>query len=89
MAQVLQALNRIGSFSENRIFMRLALPVSGLAIKQVEMPELPSFRRQILSESKHSDVYKYTEAKVVQHETDFMVTGGRSFEIEINRRADQ
>ncbi|MHC4675921.1 MAG: hypothetical protein ACYTBZ_25810 [Planctomycetota bacterium] len=89
LSQVLRVLNRIGSFSENRVYMRLILPASNLAVKQVEMPELPSFRRQILSESKRSDVHDFTEAKVVQHPTDFMVSGNRSFEIEVSRRADQ
>jgi len=87
--QVLQGLNRIVSFPENRLYMRLILPTKGLAIKQVEMPELPSFREQIFSQSKRTDVRNYTEAMVVQHETDFVVNGDKSFEIQVDRRADQ
>ncbi|UCD27367.1 MAG: hypothetical protein JSV03_09565 [Planctomycetota bacterium] len=89
LPQVLEALNRIGSFAENKVYMRLKLPVSGLAIKHTEMPELPSFQRQILSESKRLDVRKFTEALVVTHDTDYAVSGAHSFKLEVKRRADQ
>jgi len=87
--QLLKAMNHIASYSENRLYMRLKLPEGGVAVKQIEMPELPSYQRHILMETKRTDVRKYTEALVVQHETDFMVNGEKAFEIEVNRRADQ
>ncbi len=89
LAETIEALNLIGSFPENRLYMRLGLPTGGVAVKRVEMPELPSFRRKILADTLRSDVRAYSEALVVQHETGFHVGGQRSLSIQVSRRADQ
>ena len=86
---MLETFNRIGSFPENRLYMRLKLKTHGLAVNKVEMPELPSFHRRILTESERSDIQAYSDTLVVQHKVDFAVDGERSFKIRISRRADQ
>jgi hypothetical protein len=69
--------------------MHLKLPRGGLAIKKVEMPELPSYRRHMLMQAKRADVQPFSEALMAQHETDFAVGGQRTLKIGVSRRADQ
>jgi hypothetical protein len=80
----------IGSFPGNRVYVRLEVPRGGIAYKHMEMPELPSYRRQILADSKRTtDLTAYKDALVVQHETDFSISGSALFAIQVSRRADQ
>ena len=89
LLEALGALNLVASFPENRLYMRLGLKRGGLAVDRVEMPELPSYRRKILADARSADVSAFTDALVVQHETEFVVTGSRSLPIKVSRRADQ
>jgi hypothetical protein len=89
LPELLASMNRIGSFPDNRVYLRLGLPTGGLAVKNMELPELPSYRQQILLAGKRTDVQKYKEAQVVQYETDFAVSGSRALRITVSRRADQ
>lgn len=87
--QLLAALNLIADYPGNRLYMRLRLPKGGLAIDQTEMPEPPSYWKRILTETKNSDVRPYQESLLAQHETEFVVEGGQSLSIVVDRRADQ
>jgi len=89
LSDALEALNLIGSFPGDRLYMHLGLKTGGLAVDRLEMPELPSFRRKILADAKSSDVRAYADALVVQHETEFAVQGNWSLPIRVSRRADQ
>ncbi|GMV97619.1 MAG: hypothetical protein AMXMBFR83_19760 [Phycisphaerae bacterium] len=89
LAEALAAFNRLASCPDNGVYLRLALPAGGLAVDQTEMPELPSFRRQILADSRRSDIQRYSEVKAVRFDTDFAVTGERTFRIRVSRRAGQ
>ncbi len=88
LTEALSALNLVGSFPEDRLYMRLTLPAGGLAIGRVEMPELPSFRQKIVADAKRGDVEPYRESLMVQHETGFAVRGGQTFKIKVQRRDD-
>jgi hypothetical protein len=89
LSQMLEAFNRVGSYPENRLYLRLALNRGGLAVDHVEMPDMPSFKREIITASERSDVAPFSEALVKQIETDFAVSGVQSLKIQVNRRADQ
>lgn len=89
MKDALAAFNRLASNPDNGIYLRLALPEGGLAVDKTEMPELPSFRRQILADGRRSDISRYSEVLAKRYDTEFAVSGGQSFRIRVSRRADQ
>lgn len=89
LPEILAAYNRIGAYSDNAVYLRLGLPTGGLTVDKVEMPELPSFRRQILADSRRTDIQRFSDALVQRYETDFSVSGERAFRIRVSRRADQ
>lgn len=89
LPEMLAAFNRLAGCPDNGVYLRLSLPAGGMAVDQTEMPELPSFRRQILADSRRTDVRKYSEVLAVRHDTPFAVSGERSFKIKVSRRADQ
>lgn len=86
---VLDGFNRLTNCPDNGLYLRLSLPRGGLAVKQTELPELPSFRRQILADGRRTDITRFTEVKAVRFDTDFAVSGERGFRIRVSRRADQ
>jgi len=83
---VLAILNLVGSFPENRLYMHLKLPETGIAVGRTPMPELPSFWQQILADTGRSDIQRFTEALVVEHETDFAVSGSRTLTLHVSRK---
>lgn len=89
MADMMAAMREIGSVRNDRLYMRLRIPRGGVAVDKVEMPELPSFRRQIIGEPGLRAVEAYSEPIVVEHRVPFVVRGERAFTIEVDRRADQ
>jgi hypothetical protein len=89
LQDLLEGFNRLTGCPDNGVYMRLALPKGGLAVKQTELPELPSFRRQILADGRRTDITRFSEVKAVRFDTDFSVTGERGFRIRVSRRADQ
>jgi len=89
MADMMSAVRRIGSVRMDRVYMRLRIKRGGLAIGKTEMPELPSFRRQIFNEAKLRAVASYAEPIVVEHPVPFVVSGEQRFAITVDRRADQ
>ena len=88
LGEALAALNLAASFSADRLYLRLALPQGGLAVGRNEMPELPSFKKQILLDARRGDVGPYTEALVVQARTDFAVNGSQSVTIKVSRKTE-
>jgi hypothetical protein len=89
LPEILEAMNRVADLPDNRVYVRLSLPTGGLAVNRLEMPELPSFRREIMSASKRSAVREFTDAMFTHHETEFAVNGETSFKITVDRRAGQ
>jgi hypothetical protein len=89
LQDLLEGFNRLTGCPDNGVYLRLALPKGGFAVKQTELPELPSFRRQILADSRRTDITRFSEVKAVRFDTDFAVTGDRDFRIRVSRRADQ
>ena len=60
-----------------------------ISVDGVEFPDLPSFRRRIIQDSKRTDVTPYMETLVVAHETPYVVAGARKLAIRVDKRADQ
>jgi hypothetical protein len=89
LRDMLDAFNRLTGCPDNGVYLRLSLPRGGLAVDKTELPELPSFRRQILADSGRTDIHRFAEVKVARYDTTFAVTGERTFRIKVNRRADQ
>jgi hypothetical protein len=89
LPQLLDALNLIGSFPQNRLYMRLESPIEGLAFKQVEMPELPSFQKRIMAQAGRTDVSPFKESITAQHEVDWVVQGRKNLSIKVDRKAGQ
>ncbi len=87
--EALEGLNLIASFPQNRVYLRMALPDGGLAVKKLEMPQLPSFREQLLKDTGRGDVQPFTRTLVQQYETEFVVGGSRTMTLTVSRRADQ
>jgi len=89
LSEAMAAFNMIGRFTGNVLYMRLNLKQGGIAYKQMEMPDLPASRRKILSDTKlASDLAPYTEALVVEHKTDFVVSGRHVLPIKVKRHPD-
>ncbi|MBN1491701.1 MAG: hypothetical protein JXA69_17440 [Phycisphaerae bacterium] len=89
MAQILEAMNLVAGFADDRVFLRLALRDGGLSVGKDVLPDLPSFRQRILADAKRSDVERYKEALVVEHPAPFTVDGSRSFTVKVDKQADQ
>jgi hypothetical protein len=86
LAEALDSFNLMGEFPGNRLYMRLGLKRGGVAYKREAMPDLPASRRRILTEAKLiGDLTPYSEALVVQHETDFVVSGKQVLPIQVKR----
>jgi hypothetical protein len=88
LGEALAALNLAASFPDNRLYLRLALPQGGLAVGRNELPELPSYRQQIMLDARRGDVGPYTEALVAQTGTDFVVNGSQSVTIKVSRKTE-
>ncbi|MBN1343505.1 MAG: hypothetical protein JXQ73_12530 [Phycisphaerae bacterium] len=89
MGDMMSALRLIGSVRSDRVYMHLRTKRGGVAVGRTEMPELPSFRRQILDEAKLQAVESYAEPVLAEHAADFVAGGGQTFAIKVDRRADQ
>jgi len=90
LSEALSALNLLGSFTGDRLYMRLNLKRGGMAYKRLEMPDLPGSRRKILSDARlTTEVTPYSEALVVEHPTDFVVNGRYTTQIQVKRHPDQ
>jgi len=89
MKDMLDAMNFVARFRDDRVFLRLSLPTGGLSVGRDALPEMPSFRRRILADSKRTDVGQYTDALVVEYPAPFTVSGARSFTVQVDRKADQ
>ncbi len=90
LSEALAAFNMMGSFSGDRLYMRLGLKQGGMSYKQLEMPDLPASRRKILSDSKLTgDLGVYSEALVVEHKTDFVADGKQTLPLQVKRHPDQ
>ncbi|HSW44743.1 MAG TPA: hypothetical protein VLM89_04145 [Phycisphaerae bacterium] len=88
LPDLLDMLNYVTSFPQNRLYMRLEVPKGGMAVGRLEMPELPSFRQKILMDSRRPDIVAYTEALVVEQEADFTVNGSLSTAIKVSRKKE-
>lgn len=89
LPELLERLNQVAAEPDNRLFIRLTLPTGGLAIKTTELPDLPSYMRQIYGNTNRSDVQAYREALITQYDLPFAAEGGQTVGITVNRRADQ
>jgi len=88
IAQILESLNYIASFPQNRLYLRLMVPRGGLAVGRNEMPDLPSFQRQILLDAQRRDIEPYIEAIVAEHETAFAVNGAQVTSFKVSRKTE-
>ncbi len=86
LEDILTIMNNVGTVQENRVYMHLKLPDVGVSIGRTPMPNLPSFRQKILADSGRGDVRPFRDAIVVEHETDFVVRGQRTFAIQVERK---
>ena len=89
LGEMLAAFNRMSSVPDNRLFLRLTLPRGGVSIKSTEMPDLPSYMRQIYSDSNRTDIHAYREALVQEYELPFVADGAQVLKVSVSRRADQ
>ncbi len=89
LPEMLEGLNLIGSVADNRLYMTLDLPTGGVAVDRRELPQLPSFRRQILASTQRKDLSRYSDALTVEKEMHFAVNGSASLKVTVSRRADQ
>lgn len=85
LGDALSAMNLISSLRSDRLYMHLTLPTGGVAVGRRELPELPTFRQKIIADSGRADVQPYFDSVVVTHDTDFVVTGGQQFTIQVSR----
>lgn len=89
LRETLDRFNMAAANPGNKLFLRLTLPKGGLAVKNTELPDLPSHMTRILSSTRRGDVQAYRETIVREHVLPFAVSGGESFSIKVDRRADQ
>jgi len=89
LPETLEALNLIASVPQNRVYLRLQVPRTGLAVRRLEMPQLPSFQAKVYADAGRSDVQLFTDPQVVEFDTDFVVQGEKTFSIRVDRRMDQ
>ena len=61
----------------------------GVAIHDLEMPRLPSYKRQALLTAHRSDVHRFTDSLLTTYETPFAIEGSKSLKVKVSRRADQ
>ncbi len=86
LSEALKVINLTATFQDDRFYMHLTLPDNGVAIGRTEMPELPTFRQQIVADARRIDVQPFTEALTVQHEAGFQVQGSQVFRIRVGRK---
>jgi hypothetical protein len=89
MPELLDRLNQISAEPDNRLFLRLTLPEGGLAVKNVELPDLPSYMTQIYTAAKRTDIQPYQQALIKQYDLPFAAEGGQMAAVTVSRRADQ
>lgn len=89
LPEVLARFNQTASYPGNKLFLRLALPKGGLAVKSTELPDLPSHMAQIYNSAKRNDTKPYREALIREYDLPFAVEGGETLSIKVDRRADQ
>lgn len=87
--ELLRRFNELAAYPGNKLFLRLMLPEGGLAIKNTELPNLPSYMTQIFSAANRDDIQPYREARVREYDLPFVVEGGKTMSIKVDRRADQ
>jgi hypothetical protein len=87
LRELLDAIRLIGSIRADRVYLRLVTRRGGVSYEGLEMPRLPSSRVTLLRGDARSDVAPYADAVVAAYETDFMVSGGHSFKITVDKLA--
>ena len=85
LAGVLKAL-RIGAKRE-RLYMRLVLPSGGLAVEGIPLADLPPSRARLLTGSGLTKIQRYRRSIGTSKQMPFLVRGGRSFEIIVDKNA--
>lgn len=87
--ELLDGFNRLSSWPDNKLFLRLAVSRPGLAVKKTELPDLPSYMRQIYNDANRPDVRPCGQSIVQEYEVPFVVEGAHALKVTVNRRADQ
>lgn len=89
LADTVQRLQLLMSVPDNQLHLRLTVPEGGVAIKDVELPDLPSFQTAIYRDASQPDIQPYREALVRDYDVPFVVKGSATLQIKVDRRADQ
>jgi hypothetical protein len=89
LPELLEGFNLLSSAPSNRLYLSLDLPTGGVAVDRTEMPQLPSFRRQLLASTARNDLHRYSDSLTAHYDTDFAVSGSQVLKITVSRRADQ
>ncbi len=89
LAELADALREVAQVRNDRLYMRLQVKRGGVALGKTEMPDLPSFRKQILGDAEIRPVQPYAEPILVEHPIEFVASGEKRFAVQVNRRADQ
>ncbi|MFQ6047814.1 MAG: hypothetical protein ACE5K7_00435 [Phycisphaerae bacterium] len=88
LKSLLAITRRVAAVREDALFLRLSTKRAGLSVGGRELPRLPSYQAAIIADDKRSDVQRFREVIVVAHRVPFVVSGKRTFTIEVDRHAE-
>jgi hypothetical protein len=73
----------------DQLFIRIEAPGAGLAIGQQELPNLPPTMRAVLADSSRRQVTGVTGALVTKQASPYILSGSRTVEIAVSRKAPE
>jgi len=83
---VQRILQKRMSIARNGLYLTIVLPKRGVAIKDDSLPELPASKAMLLTDkSRQSVTSKFGELLWTHLETDYVVAGKKTFNIEVRR----
>ncbi|MDY6912971.1 MAG: hypothetical protein SVT52_00715 [Planctomycetota bacterium] len=84
--ELFRSIQRVVAPAADRLYLRLPLGRSGLAVGSREMPDLPESKARILSEADLSDMHKFTQTLVRSLPSDYVLRGTVMAEFQVRRQ---
>lgn len=87
--QQLAAFNRIGAIRSDMLYMYLQLPEAGVAIKDHELPNVPSYMAAVLAGTQRESIVPVRQSIVRQVPMPYVFYNSVELPFTVDRRADQ
>jgi hypothetical protein len=87
--QLFQAVRQVVAGEADRLYLRLPLNQSDLALGQRELPDMPESKAGILAQADKLDTRMYSKTDVQSQKTDYVINGSAAASFTVQQRPKQ